>query len=546
MHFDPAELVEITSDPAFLITAHGRIVAANGPAARAIGVDKVSLAHSLINDICNDPPEVISRYLLLSSRTREPLPGSINLCAANGESCEMGCEGRLLRPRTADEPAVLFLVCRRKEEAAERFTLLNEKIAALSREIAERRRAESERDAVLASERAARTQAERANRMKDEFLATLSHELRTPLNAILGWSQLLAMGTPSEEDIKEGLDVIQRNTRMQSQLIDDLLDMSRIIAGKVRLDVQRVQLASIIEAAIASISPAIEAKGIRLHKVLDPLTDVVSGDPNRLQQVFFNLLSNAVKFTPKGGRIQVLLERVNSHVEVSVIDTGSGIKPEFLPYVFDRFQQADSTTTRQHGGLGLGLAISKHLVELHGGVIRAKSPGLGRGATFVVQLPLMIIHDEKEVTRLHPTTSGETATECPPGVKGLKVLVVDDEPDAVSMMRRVLEFCECEVITADNALEAFNLLKQHRPDVLISDIGMPGEDGYALLARIRALPAEDGGNTPAIAVTAFARSDDRRRAMLAGFQMHMAKPVETAELVAVVANVASIRINRQA
>lgn len=401
---------------------------------------------------------------------------------------------------------------------------------------------QTQREQLLESERSARTEAERASRMKDEFLATLSHELRTPLNAILGWSQILASGSRDADDLAEGLRTIERNARAQTQIIEDLLDMSRIISGKVRLDVQRIDLASVVHGAVETVRPAAEAKGIRLQAVLDPSSGPVSGDPNRLQQVLWNLLTNAIKFTPRGGRVQVLLERVNSHLELSVIDTGEGIKPEFLPHVFDRFRQADATTTRRHGGLGLGLAIVKQLVELHGGNIRVKSPGMGMGATFIVSLPLTVVHPEPaaEPPRRHPVarTTGVVAPDLCLSLAGVKVLVVDDEADARNLVRRLLEDCEAVVTTAASAAEALRSMEADPPDVLVSDIGMPNEDGYALIQQVRALGTDRGGNVPAAALTAYARSEDRMRSVLAGFQMHIAKPVEPAELITMVASLA--------
>ncbi|HEY1629037.1 MAG TPA: ATP-binding protein [Tepidisphaeraceae bacterium] len=411
-------------------------------------------------------------------------------------------------------------------------------IQVILRDISERKRAEEEKSQLLSSERAARSNAERASRMKDEFLATLSHELRTPLNAILGWSQLLLQGTRHEEDITQGLTTIERNARAQTQLIEDLLDLSRIISGKLRLDIQRVLPITFIEAAIDAVRPAADAKGIRLERMLDPLAGPVSGDPNRLQQVIWNLLSNAIKFTPKGGKVQVVLERVNSHVEITVADTGQGIAAEFLPYVFDRFRQADATTTRKQSGLGIGLAIVKQMVDLHGGSVTVSSPGEKRGASFVVHLPLTVIHAQSdEVARLHPHTAIGTGESAPMKLAGIKVLVVDDEPDARDLIRRVLEDCQAQVLTAASAAEAMSLLNAEKPHVLVSDIGMPETDGYEFLRQVRLLSNQNGGKIPAIALTAFARSEDRTRALMSGYQVHVAKPVEPAELVATVASV---------
>ena len=414
-----------------------------------------------------------------------------------------------------------------------------ELVAGISRDVGERRRAEQQRAELLKREQAARAEAERSSRMKDEFLATLSHELRTPLNAILGWSQILADGAHDADDLAEGLKTIQRNARAQTQIIEDLLDMSRIISGKVRLDVQRMDLAGVVEAAVQTVRPAADAKGVRLQVALDPLAGPVSGDPTRLQQVFWNLLSNAVKFTPRDGRVQVLLERVNSHIEVSVIDTGEGITADFLPQVFDRFRQADASTTRRYGGLGLGLAIVKQLVELHGGSVRARSSGPGTGSTFIVRLPLTVVHPEPDeiIERRHPTSPGAGGLpDCRAELAGVKVLVVDDEPDARALIGHLLQRCDAIVVTAASAAEALELLKSQRPDVLISDIGMPYEDGYTLIRRVRALPQDQGGGTPAIALTAYARGEDRVKAVMAGFQHHIAKPVEPAELIAMIAS----------
>jgi CheY-like chemotaxis protein/two-component sensor histidine kinase len=341
------------------------------------------------------------------------------------------------------------------------------------------------------------------------------------------------------DDLRQGLSAIDRNARIQARMIEDLLDMSRIVSGKVRLDVQYVNLADVIEQAIQAVLPSANARSLRLVKVLDPDAGPVMGDPSRLQQIVWNLLTNAIKFTPKGGRIQVVLERVSSHLEISVADNGEGVEQEFLPYVFDRFRQADASATRRHGGLGLGLSIVKQLVELHGGRIAATSAGKGQGSRFLVTLPLApALQDPvEEAQRRHPRAEPSAAAPYDlPNLAGTKVLVVDDDADARALIERILAEPGAEVSTAASAAEALSVLRRQRPDVLLSDIGMPGEDGYELIRRVRALGAEEGGQTPAVALTAFARSEDRRRALLSGYQMHVAKPVDRAELLAVVAS----------
>ena len=394
------------------------------------------------------------------------------------------------------------------------------------------------RTRALASEKAAREEAEEANRLKDEFLATVSHELRTPMTAILGWSNMLLTGRISGEVHDRGLETIHRNAQAQNQLISDLLDISRIISGKLRLDLRMVDLFAVIEAAVEATRPAVEAKGIRLTTSLDRRAGPINGDADRLQQVVWNLLTNAIKFTPEGGQIHVNLESVNSRVEITVRDSGIGISPEFLPHVFDRFRQADPGTNRVHGGMGLGLSIVRQLVELHGGTVRAESEGEGKGTTFAVSLPFVALHEETRRAK-HPATAvAHLEFDCPPSLKGLRVLVVDDEADTRDMLRAVLEQCRVEVITAGSASEALEALVHSRPDVLISDLGMPGEDGYALISKVRALPAESGGRIPAAALTAYVRAEDRVKVLRAGFQLHVPKPIEPAELVTVVANLA--------
>jgi signal transduction histidine kinase/CheY-like chemotaxis protein len=399
------------------------------------------------------------------------------------------------------------------------------------------------RTQALAREKAAREEAEEANRLKDEFLATVSHELRTPLTAIMGWSNMLLAGGLSGEAHDRALETIYRNAQSQNQLISDLLDVSRIISGKLRLDLRTVELPVIIELAVEATRPAAEAKGVRLTAVLDPRAGPINGDADRLQQVIWNLLTNAIKFTSADGQILVKLERAGSRVEITVQDSGIGIHPEFLPHIFDRFRQADPATNRVHGGMGLGLSIVRQLVELHGGTVRAESKGTGMGATFVISLPFVNFEKGSEgAWRLPPAAVGQLEINCPPSLQGLRVLVVDDEADTLDMIRAVLEHCKMEVITAGSAYEALESIAQLRPDVLLSDLGMPGEDGYALIARVRALPAERGGRIPAAALTAYVRAEDRAMVLCSGFQLHVPKPFEPQELVAVVENLAG-RLN---
>jgi PAS domain S-box-containing protein len=396
-----------------------------------------------------------------------------------------------------------------------------------------------ERSRLLSNENVARREAERANRLKDDFLATISHELRNPLNAILGWAHMMRLGKLNEANMERAVETIYRNAKSQSQLVADLLDVSRIISGKLRLDVRTVDLISIVNAAIDSIRPAADAKTIRLQMMLDPAAGPISGDADRLQQIVWNLLTNAVKFTPKGGKIQVKVQRIDSHVEIVVSDSGVGISKEFLPYVFDRFRQADASITRTHGGLGLGLSIVHQLVDLHGGSVAVQSEGEGKGATFTITLPFVGVISQKEAESIHPTQSEEILSfDGLPSLQGLKVLVVDDEADTRELIGEVLKECGSEVIITRSAAEAFAALEQHKPDILISDLGMPDEDGYSLIEKIRALPSERGGDIPAAALTAYARAEDRMRVLRSGFQFHLPKPVDSAELVTVVASLA--------
>ncbi len=406
----------------------------------------------------------------------------------------------------------------------------------VQRDITERKRAEEDR-AQLLREQAARAEAEANNRTKDEFLAIVSHELRSPLNAILGWARLLRSRKFDAEKTNKALEIIERNAQAQTQLIEDLLDISRVIRGKVRLFARPINLVQVIEAAIDTVRPTADLKRIQVSSRLDRSVDLVEGDPDRLQQVVWNLLSNAIKFTPEGGRVSVRLTRVNSHAQIKVIDTGIGISPDFLPYVFERFRQAESTTTKVHGGLGLGLAIVRNLVELHGGTIRVESPGVGQGATFIVQLPL--ISNPSPVSDLEQLAlQGQASLEDSLSLSGLRVLIVDDEIDTREFLVIALEQYGAEVIAAASADEAMRLLERLKPSVMVSDIGMPVEDGYTLIRRIRALAAKQGGTIPAAALTAYVREENRIQALQAGFQMHVPKPIEPMQLVAVVAKLA--------
>jgi CheY-like chemotaxis protein/nitrogen-specific signal transduction histidine kinase len=394
-------------------------------------------------------------------------------------------------------------------------------------DITERKEADARRQQMLDAERRARAAAERNSRMKDEFLATLSHELRTPLNAILGWAQILRSGAADEGDLAEGLEAIERNARAQTQLIGDLLDMSRIISGKIKLERQPVDLVGMIAAAIETIRPAADAKQIQVRPVLNLPAAIALGDPHRLQQVLWNLLTNSVKFTPAGGIVRIVLSGSGSTARVAVIDSGEGIAADFLPYVFARFRQADAAPSRRFGGLGLGLAIARHLVEIHGGSISAHSDGPGTGATFTMALPL-----SESAAPITPATGNAAPA---PRLGRVNVLVVDDEPDARHLVRRVLEGAEARVVTAGSAAEAFIELDRGAIDILICDLGMPEVDGYALIRKLRLDASSPARSIPAVALTAYARGEEQHKALESGFQVHIAKPFSAIELVNTVA-----------
>jgi PAS domain S-box-containing protein len=403
-----------------------------------------------------------------------------------------------------------------------------------------------ERENLLASEQEARKQAETASRMKDDFLGLLSHELRTPLNAILGWTRMLSTGSLESDVFARAVDTIDRNAKLQARLIEDMLDVSRIISGKLRLDAQPVDLSSVINAAVDTLRPAADAKSIRVYTILDFGSGNVLGDSMRLQQVIWNMLSNAIKFTPRNGSIRVSLSRINSHVEITVVDSGDGIDEDFLPHVFDRFRQADSGASKKHGGLGLGLSIVRHLVELHGGTVEAANREDTGGAVFTVKLPVMALRTQNEQTDgqsegVHPAVRWNAPFDCPPELEGIKVLAVEDEKDARDLITAVLEQCNAIVRTCESAAEALELLPEFKPDILVSDIGMPGEDGYSLIRKLRALEEGTGKRLPAVALTAFARVEDRMKALTEGYNMHVAKPVEPAELALVIASLTSGR-----
>ena len=410
-------------------------------------------------------------------------------------------------------------------------------------DVTARHELERQRDELLARERAARAEAEAASRAKDEFLSMVSHELRTPLSSILGWAHMLASPDLEEEKRRRGAEVIGRNARALAALIEDVLDVSRIVAGKLRLDVHPVDPVDVIEMAMETVRPAAEAKGVRLVQVLTDDAGPIMGDAGRLQQVVWNLLANAVKFTRRGGRVQIRLRREGSSIELIVEDDGEGIAPEFLAHVFERFRQQDPSATRAHGGLGLGLSIVRHLVELHGGTVHAASAGKGQGATFTVRIPVAPLRAGKGAAPAVLAKAAPDALDAEPPVvlAGVRILVVDDEPDSREMLAVLLEGLHAVVEAVPSVREALAAFERQRPDVILSDIGMPQEDGFVLVRKIRARPAAAGGNTPVVALTAGARPEDRTRALRAGFDIHLAKPVQVSELVAVIENLARRR-----
>lgn len=421
------------------------------------------------------------------------------------------------------------------------IALLQQKAESLEAEVKERREVEERLRVALVGEQMARAEAETANRMKDEFLATVSHEIRTPLNAIIGWSHLLRSGRLDAATAARAVETIDRNAKSQAQLIEDILDVSRMITGKLRLNTEPVDIASVINAAIDSVQLAIDSRELHLEVTLDPLARHTMGDANRLQQIVWNLLANAIKFTPSGGRIEVKVERANDNLQLSVSDTGQGIGASFLPFIFDRFRQADGTTTRQHGGLGLGLAIVRHLVELHGGTIKADSAGEGRGSTFTIKLPLApqrTSHRKKTTGALRAKDIVDGHFSSLPSLAEVKVLLVDDDPDTLQFLSVMLGESKAIVETAASVSDALEIFEWYQPHVLVSDLAMPGEDGYSLVAKVRALG--NGNEIPAVALTSYVRVEDRARALSAGFNMFVPKPIQPNELINAIANLADV------
>ncbi|MDQ3472476.1 MAG: ATP-binding protein [Acidobacteriota bacterium] len=440
-------------------------------------------------------------------------------------------------------PAESYLELVDHDERLRAIIQLQQKARSLKSEIVERERIEEELRASLSREQIARAEAETANRMKDEFLATVSHELRTPLNAIIGWSHMLRGGTLDEATSARAIETIDRNAKSQAQLVEDILDVSRVITGKLNLNMAPVDVASIINAAIDSVQLAADSKDIELEVTLDPTARHILGDASRLQQVVWNLLSNAIKFTQSGGRVAIRLKRSGREAQIQVIDSGVGIDADFLPHIFDRFRQADGTTTRRHGGLGLGLSIVRHLVELHGGTAHAFSAGETQGATFTISLPLppgapRVRRRQSETDRVWTRTITKSPTQSLPSLTDVRVLLVDDDADTLHVLSVMLADSGAKIEMARSVTGALEVLQWHRPDVIVSDLAMPGEDGYSLIAKVRSLENEDEGHLPAVALTSHVRIEDRARALSAGFNMFVPKPVEPAELINAIANLA--------
>jgi PAS domain S-box-containing protein len=494
------------------VSSDGRYLRVNRKYCQMLGYSEQEMLNLTLYDVTHPEDREASAVKMSSS--------------FNGEPEEYSIEKRYVRKDGAIIWALVNWTIVRDDEGHPLLSVAN------IQDITTRKHAEAEREELHLSERAARETAEAATRSKDEFLAVVSHELRSPLNAILGYAALLRYGRMDAEEVKHAVEVIERSGKAQAHLIDDLLDTARIISGKLRLIVGPVNPASVIEESVQTIRPAAEAKGVSLWADLPSEIGQITGDPARLQQIVWNLLSNAIKFTPQGGRVEARLERVDPHIRITVSDTGKGISPDFLPYIFDRFHQSDTSSVRRHGGLGLGLALAKYLVELHGGTIEADSAGEGQGAIFKVTLPV------RAVTTPIGEVDGALAAKSSGELAGVRALVVDDEDDARELLKSALENYGADVIAVNSAAEAYALITEtpppERPDVMVTDIGMPEEDGYSLIRRLREWEEAHGAYTPAVALTAYGRVEDRVSALKAGFQIHVAKPVDPDELAIVI------------
>ena len=513
--------VEAAPTAMLIVDGHGSITLVNGLSERLLGYDRQELLGRSVEDLVplrfrGKHPQYRANFF--ANLSRRPMGAGRDLFALRKDGSEVPVEIGLSPFESGGETYVLAAVT----------------------DITERKHMEEERAQLLVREQLARQDVERASRLKDEFLATLSHELRTPLNAIVGYSRMLRSGMVETSKQPRALETIDRSATALTQIVEDVLNVSRIISGKLRLNIQPIDLPTLVQTAVEIVRPAADAKHVRVEVTLDPEAARISGDADRLQQVVWNLLSNAVKFTPPGGRIQVGVERANGHMEIVVSDTGIGIKPEFLPYMFERFRQADSGMARQHGGLGLGLAIARHLVELHGGTIRAASAGEGQGATFNVRLPVMGVEPESVLAERRVLATDTTRADAPShsSLEGIHVLAVDDDRDALTLVDEILESAGARVTTANSGAQVLELIERLRPDVLVADIGMPGMDGFEMIGRIRDLSDQAASDVPAIALTAYARSEDRVKALEKGFQLHLAKPIDPAELIATVAALA--------
>ncbi|MEW6733381.1 MAG: response regulator [Acidobacteriota bacterium] len=502
-----------------LDVATGRFVRVNQRFCAITGYELDELLSMTATDLIypDDRDEDITTYLSVIEGESEEYLGETRYVRKNGEVIWVNIAARLIRDNDGRALRTISTI----------------------QDITIHKQIEQEREKMLIREQRARKQIEEASLLKDEFIATISHELRTPLTAMFGWIRLLRTSKLDENSRERAMETIERNARAQNQLIEDLLDMSRIINGKLKLDIQPVDLKSVIETAVSSVRPAVDAKEINLQMFITSVGPV-NGDSGRLQQVIWNLLSNAIKFTPRGGRVEIRLNQIDSQAQITIRDTGQGISSDFLPYVFDRFRQADASITRSVGGLGLGLAIVRHLVELHGGTIEAESDGVGKGATFRLKLLLKPgnlvskLEDDRPLISDNSALFGHQIS-----LKGISVLVIEDEADTRDMLALILRQYEAEVRATSSASQAIEIFKQWLPDVLVSDIAMPEIDGYELIQLIRDLPVHQGGRIPAIALTAHAKSEDRLRALSTGFNMHVAKPIEPIELITVIANLVS-------